>query len=251
MIVTYHEVTPGSSRYVYSVTVSQFEKHLAAAAELASHATEPVLTFDDGHASHRRYAVPALERFGLKGTFFVTAGWTGTRDGYMTAAQLRELSSSGHDVQCHGWSHALLPQCSPAELITELRQSKSVLEDLLGRAVDAISLPGGRWNRQVLERCAEQGYRRAFTSDPYRSVRRIYGLEVRGRAMVRNTFTGEDVLALLQAEPSRWSPSRFLFAAKRTARAIVGDTIYHSVWARFGSTADKTAINDEYAEPGL
>jgi peptidoglycan/xylan/chitin deacetylase (PgdA/CDA1 family) len=246
MIVTYHEVTSERSDYVYSVSTLQFEAHLTVAAALPPESREPLLTFDDGHASHRKYAAPALSRFGLRATFFVTAGWTGNRIGFMNGTELRELAALGHDIESHGWSHTLLTMCSSGELAAELRRSKSSLEDVLGRPVDAISIPGGRWNRRVLEQCAAEGYRRVFTSDPCPEVRRLYGLEIRGREMVRNTTTARELLGLLRAEPKMWSRPRLLFAAKRVARAVLGDSTYQMLWSRVGSSAQKSAIDREY-----
>jgi peptidoglycan/xylan/chitin deacetylase (PgdA/CDA1 family) len=248
MIATYHEVTPGPSLYVYSVTESQLEEHLRAAAVPAHRLPEPLLTFDDGHASHRKYAMPALSRFDLKATFFITAGWTATKSGFMSASELRELAAAGHDVQSHGWSHAFLTNCSSADLIVELRRSKAALEDLLGKPVDAISMPGGRWNRRVLKECAAEGYRRVFTSDPFAGVRLRYGLEIRGRAMVRNSYTAQDLVALLAAEPRIWSAPRLLCAAKHAARVALGESMYQRLWSRLGSSEQKAVINNEYKE---
>ena len=84
----------------------------------------------------------------------------------MAAGELKELLARGHAVQAHGWSHKMLTQCSPAELYDELRRSKETLEDVLGASVDTMSLPHGRWNRQVLAACSQAGYKKVYTSDP-------------------------------------------------------------------------------------
>jgi peptidoglycan/xylan/chitin deacetylase (PgdA/CDA1 family) len=50
------------------------------------------------------------------------------------------------------------------EVRTELADSKKWLEDLLGRAVDSMSLPGGSANREVIRLAWETGYDLVGTS---------------------------------------------------------------------------------------
>jgi peptidoglycan/xylan/chitin deacetylase (PgdA/CDA1 family) len=121
MILTYHEIAPAATRYVYSIEARNLEEHLR-----MSRRTDPRLdvTFDDGHGSQYRYGLPLLRQYGLKAMFFITASWTNVRRGYMDWSQLAELVAGGHDVQSHGWSHRLLTACSDAELETELRRSR-------------------------------------------------------------------------------------------------------------------------------
>lgn len=233
-ILTYHEVVPENAAYLYSVSVAQLEEHLRMVADMRAAmrgaAGAPEVTFDDGHDSNHRYALPLLEQFAVPAIFFVTAGWIEQRPGYMTWPQLRELAARGHKVQSHGWSHKFLTHCSDAELADELRRSRLTLEERLGAGVDAISAPGGRWNRRALEAAAQAGYRRAYLSDPWVKPEERNGVHIFGRLMVRRTMD--------EAELRRWlnrsGQSEFFHRAqgrvKEGVKGLLGDRVYHRLW---------------------
>jgi len=244
MILTYHEIVPKAVPYVYSVTRDAFAEQLAFVGGLSESAA-PRITFDDGHASHHRYGLPLLSRFGCKGIFFVTAGWTGVRSDYMDWSQLAELAAEGHEVQAHGWSHKLLTACSEAELAEELWSSRALLQERLGIPVDAMSLPGGRSNAAVLKACAHAGYSRIYTSDPWMKTNRD-GVECLGRFMVRRTTSTADLGRLLEAENRPWHPLRLWHPAKRTVRALIGDRFYQHLWRKLGSWNERDHIAQEY-----
>ena len=229
MILAYHEITPeaGSSNYAYSLPAAWFREHLQVLSGNPGEAAE--ITFDDGHGSQFSTAA-VLEQFGRRGIYFVTAGWTGESTTYMDWGQLRALSAAGHQVQAHGWLHKFLTHCSPQELTTELRHTREVLEDRLGRPVDALSAPGGRWNRHVAEACAQAGYRRLYVSDPWMAPTERYGIHLLGRYMVRRTMDGAGLRRLLAmpAAERRWQS--FRYRAKEGMRMALGDTLYQRLW---------------------
>jgi polysaccharide deacetylase family protein (PEP-CTERM system associated) len=70
------------------------------------------------------------ERHHTKATCFVL-GWIAERYPNL----VREIDQRGHDVACHGYSHRLIYQQSPAEFAEETRHAKEVIEQLLGRPV--------------------------------------------------------------------------------------------------------------------
>jgi peptidoglycan/xylan/chitin deacetylase (PgdA/CDA1 family) len=63
----------------------------------------------------------------MKARFFITAGWTGKKPGYMGWEELRSLHEAGHSIGAHGWTHALLTHCSEKDLQTELSSARFVL----------------------------------------------------------------------------------------------------------------------------
>jgi peptidoglycan/xylan/chitin deacetylase (PgdA/CDA1 family) len=230
--LAYHEVTTSEPSYLYGVSVEEFKHQIRRVEELNSQATPTSasirVTFDDGHISQFQNAIPVLEAESVKAIFFITAGWTGSRNGYMSWSELSELSALGHDVQAHGWSHALLTHCSSQELDEELKRSKCELENHLGKKVDALSAPGGRWNSQVLEACARVGYERIFTSDPWIVQEDRSGLEVLGRWMVTNNMNEHRIGNMLDGKGVRIQRAKYL--VKETAKKVLGDRIYQSVW---------------------
>lgn len=231
MVLTYHEIVPDSSRYAYAVTRTEFRSHvkfLAASRDCDGH-DAPEITFDDGHVTHFECGLPVLEENRLRGIFFVTVGWVGSRPGYMTWAQAREIAAYGHEVQSHSWSHTFLTTCTASELRIELTRSKDTIEQHLGMPVRAISMPGGRWNRHVVAACAAAGYERLYTSDPWRKPRRAGGVVEIGRYMVQRT-TGVPQLRRMLDSTGALYQLRVQHGVKCFLRAIAGDRLYQRTW---------------------
>lgn len=66
----------------------------------------------------------------VKSTFFVL-GWVARRSPDL----VREIHRAGHEVASHGMSHKLIYTQSPAEFASETRESKALLEDIIGGPV--------------------------------------------------------------------------------------------------------------------
>ena len=224
----YHEISAGDSTYLYSIPAASFDEHVSVAV-----ARGACVTFDDGHRSQYENGLVALERHQSKAIFFCTAGWVEHDQDAMSWAQLRELARLGHRIAAHGWSHKFLTLCSEEELARELRQARLHLEDGLGQSVDALSLPNGRWNRRVLEACAEHGYRQVFGSYPWfpSEVKgKAGGVEAVGRMNVPKGMGAPKLDAMLLAGPEKqWLPRMKLNAIYAT-RALIGDENYQRLW---------------------
>src|SRR5712671_5216633 len=161
-VFAYHEVMP-ESNYAYCVTSSAFAEHLRLIDSLRKSSSPGAqVTFDDGEQSQYHNALPWLAEYGIKATYFVTPGLIGTAAKFLGWDELRALQAAGHSIQSHGWSHKFLAFCSETDLAHELRASKQSLEDNLGSVVEEISVPGGRWDRRVIQACAAVGYSRAY-----------------------------------------------------------------------------------------
>jgi len=180
----------------YSVTPAEFDRQMQRVRDKRGHAWLPdehlatlqspevMVSFDDGEASDAAVALPILQRLGLRAAFFVTSGFVG-RPGSVSVAQLRELSDAGMVIGSHGASHRFLSTLGEAELREELRASRDRLEQLTGRRVDLLALPGGRGGERELQMAHELGYQFAFDSTPGDN-RRVEGY-VQRVAVVRGT----------------------------------------------------------------
>lgn len=122
-----------------------------------------VITFDDGDASCYTTAAPLLERHGFRGEFFVVSQWVG-RPGFLSRDQLRDLIRRGHGVHSHSRTHPMLPRLDTARIDEELSGSKTELEEMIGRPVEYVSIPGGAYDARVVEAAQRAGYRRALIS---------------------------------------------------------------------------------------
>ncbi|HZB20815.1 MAG TPA: polysaccharide deacetylase family protein [Blastococcus sp.] len=137
---------------------------------------EAALTFDDGFSALHEYVLPVLTRTRLPATVFVVAqtltpggqpvDWVdtpGTKPlSTLTADQILEMRDAGVDFQSHSWAHQRLPQLSEDECVTDLRDSRELLSDLLGRPVTMLAYPRGLHKAHVRRAAARAGYTHAF-----------------------------------------------------------------------------------------
>lgn len=232
LYLLYHELRPSASAYSYVTGDDLFRRHVNLYASLVAAASPvvPVITFDDGHESDFTLAFPILAARNLKAHFFITAGWTSARRGYMDWSQIRELQQAGHTIGAHGWSHVFLTRCTPAQLDIELSRARVILEDRLGVAITTMSLPGGRFNRRVLESCSGAGYTHVFTSSP-RSESAPLGFTV-GRLNIRGDMQADWIARLLAPGSPLLTRVLFKHRVKVAAQSVLGDRLYARLWAR-------------------
>ncbi len=104
-------------------------------------------------STHRLLAL--LDRHAVRGTFFVL-GWVAQR----FADLVRQIRAAGHDVGTHSYWHRLVYEQTPDEFRRDLRDSKAVLEDILGESVSCYRAPSfsitprSAWALEIL---AEEG----------------------------------------------------------------------------------------------
>jgi peptidoglycan/xylan/chitin deacetylase (PgdA/CDA1 family) len=134
------------------------------------------LTFDDGFAELHEYVLPVLVREQLPATVFLVAqtlsavgqavDWVDTPGAEplatLTRDQVLEMQDAGVDFQSHSWAHLDLTRLSTAECVRDLRESRELLSDLLGRAVTLLAYPRGRHDEHVRQAAARAGYTHAF-----------------------------------------------------------------------------------------
>ena len=189
----------------------------------------PELTFDDGHRSNYEVALPLLCARGMSAHFFITAGWTGVRSGYMGWNELRALHDAGQRIGAHGWSHAFLTHCNEAKLRNELSSARSLLQDKLGIDVTSMSFPGGRFNSRVLSACREAGYTQLYSSIPRAETLPLGA--VAGRLNIRRDVSLAWIANLFDPESRVLRRLAVMDRIKTASKAVLGDGIYASLWA--------------------
>jgi peptidoglycan/xylan/chitin deacetylase (PgdA/CDA1 family) len=115
------------------------------------------ITFDDGCETDLIAAAPVLRELGFRATFYLTAGFLGTR-GYLSRDQVRELDALGFEIGCHSMTHRYLSDLSEAELKREIVDAKLQIEQIAGHAIEHFSCPGGRYDRRTLEVARRAGF---------------------------------------------------------------------------------------------
>ncbi len=122
-----------------------------------------ILTFDDDWKGQYLYAKPILEKYGFKGTFFVTCNCLtyqnltycsnfGLHNYVMTWNDIKTLQNEGHDIQSHGMSHKDLTHLSRQALEYEIGQSKQcLLDNGINSTIFANAFSTGWDNATVVE----------------------------------------------------------------------------------------------------
>lgn len=87
-------------------------------------------TWDDGFASHYTVAQMATAR-SQRHTFFITTNLNNT-GGYMTPAQLLDVSTWGHEIGAHGLDHIDMTAQTQANRILQYDNSKTAIEAIIG-----------------------------------------------------------------------------------------------------------------------
>lgn len=229
---------------VYSVTHQQFSEQLdwllangyqartlAQAEKAASTEKVVVITFDDGDITNYSAALPQLSERSMRAEFYITTDWIGN-DFSMTEDQLRKLDQLGMPVDSHGKTHKYLSDLSDDEVLLELKVSKQRLEEILGKEISTIALPGGRGDQRTRAMAQQLGYKRLCTSvlgyndqstDPYQLKRIAITRQMSLEAFASLVSADGTVMRKLKLR-------QFILTCMKT---ILGNRLYEVVRNRF------------------
>ena len=197
------------------------------AAVPAAHAADVAMisvTLDDGWASQYTNALPILNKYGVPATMYIHSGAINA-EGNMSQAQIQAFADRGDEIASHTVSHADLTTLTPAQLDTELAQSKATLQQLFGpnAAVDFAS-PLGAYNPTTT--AAVQKY--------YESQRNTDGGFNTQSTMDRYNILVQNVVETTTAlQVQQW-----ITEAKSTNTWLV--LVYHEVGAKLGGDVYNT-----------
>jgi polysaccharide deacetylase family protein (PEP-CTERM system associated) len=121
-------MTPGAPANAMTVDVEDYF-HVAALSEVISRDDWSKMEFRAAASTDR--LLELFDRTSVKATFFVL-GWVAQK----APELVRRIHAAGHEVACHGLTHELVYRQTPAVFRDETRQSKAMLEDLIGAPVD-------------------------------------------------------------------------------------------------------------------
>ena len=123
-----------------------------------------LITFDDGYTDNYAHAFPILKELNMKATIFMIASQVDSGY-YMSAAQLREMSDYGIDIESHTDNHVYLDTLSYDQQLKELKDSKEKIEKILGKEVTSIAYPYGNYNEDTKKAAIAAGFTFGFTTN--------------------------------------------------------------------------------------
>jgi peptidoglycan/xylan/chitin deacetylase (PgdA/CDA1 family) len=159
--------------------------------------------FDDGWKSSR-HAVPVLERYGMRASFWIIAG-TGIGDPHMdweeieTLARRPEMEVYAHSMShpwrdgetLRDWVEGRTPGKGMDDARRELRDARRVLEQRLGRPVPYFAWPRGVYSDTLVRLASDAGYVGLLTIDE--GLNRPGGDPLRIRRTMVDGRCGNDV----------------------------------------------------------
>jgi peptidoglycan/xylan/chitin deacetylase (PgdA/CDA1 family) len=156
------------------------------------------LTFDDGGESFLTIIAPVLERYGLKGFFFISTQFIG-HAGFLSAQEIIELDKRGHFIGVHSHSHPQnISLLDLDEIKYEWCHSLNILKGIISKSVQYASIPNGFFSKDSLLILRECGVKIIFSSEPKSSYKDHNGLKLIGRYTVTREMKTKDVLKLLK-----------------------------------------------------
>ena len=165
------ETAQGSPKHVLSFDV---EEHFQVAAFWSVARRREWDQLTSRVERNTRKIADLLSEHSTKATFFVL-GWVAERHPDL----VKDLAQQGHEVASHGYGHELVHTQTPSQFREDVRRSKQILEDLIGKPVVGYRAPSfsitaqTEWAISVL---IEEGYR--YDSSIYDRFRSTQGRSV-------------------------------------------------------------------------
>jgi peptidoglycan/xylan/chitin deacetylase (PgdA/CDA1 family) len=148
------------------------------------------LTFDDGWQSQYTNALPLLNSYNDKATFYLVPDFLNTMD-YLTSAQANALQQAGNEIGSHTMDHPDLTTLSSAALIYQLQQSQQILQAQFGTTIQDFASPYGAYNSQVIS-AIKQYYRSHRSTDTgYNSKDNFNMYNIRTQNILSTTTVSE------------------------------------------------------------
>ncbi len=153
----FHSQMKALAEHGYSIlSMEQFTEWLRGSKLI--HPPAALLTFDGCYDDQIENALPVLEQFQFSATFFPVSADLGEESGHLAALRRDELMAIEK-------SHPDLTGLSGAELHREVHGSKQILEEIMGRPVNAFCYPYGAYDARARKVVQEAGFDVAFTVD--------------------------------------------------------------------------------------
>ncbi|MGK2861718.1 MAG: polysaccharide deacetylase family protein [Chitinophagaceae bacterium] len=161
----------------HSILPNQLYDYLLTGKELPS---KPfMITFDDTRVDQFTAALPALDKYNFKATFFIMTVALG-KPGYMSKEQVEQLADRGHTIGSHTYDHKNVKTYTADDWIEQVQKPSAQLQVITGKPVEYFAYPFGLWNKEAITKLKDYDFKGVFQlsakqdeNDPLYSIRRI------------------------------------------------------------------------------
>jgi len=188
-----------------------------------------IITFDDGYEDNFTTAMPILKKYDFTATFFVTTNFINNKKGMLSSNQISQLANNGMYIGSHSHNHIFLNNVNQKQLFVELTQSKIILEDITKQPVNHLSLPGGRYNKNVLEAAYNANYKTICNSN-IKLININSNKYELGRIPIKKKMVLANFIKIIRNDNKFMNKLRFTFLYKKYFRNILGNRAYDRLW---------------------
>jgi peptidoglycan/xylan/chitin deacetylase (PgdA/CDA1 family) len=161
-----------------SVPPEKFEEHLAWLKENGYESVFPnffkdpkalalkpiILTFDDGYEDAYTSAFPLLQKYKMKGVFYLIVSKIGT-PGYLNWEEILEMQKAGMAFGSHTLAHPDLRNLDIVNLEKEIKESREILGQKLREEITDFCYPSGKYSDVVMAELRKDNYETAVTTN--------------------------------------------------------------------------------------
>jgi peptidoglycan/xylan/chitin deacetylase (PgdA/CDA1 family) len=108
------------------------------------------VNFDDGWTNQYLNANPVLKQLGIMATYFIISGELNDTPDYMTSTQVKDLYANGNEIGSHTVTHPDLTTLSASQMQSEMANSQTTLQNLIGAPVTDFAYPYGAYNANTI-----------------------------------------------------------------------------------------------------
>jgi peptidoglycan/xylan/chitin deacetylase (PgdA/CDA1 family) len=124
------------------------------------------LTFDNGWLSQYQNAIPAMDTYGFKGTFYIITHELADYGypGFVSKSQIQSMYADGQEIGSHTQTHPYLTGLSAADEQQEISASRSDLLALHVGPINSFAYPYGAYDSSTVQMVEAAGYKNARTT---------------------------------------------------------------------------------------
>lgn len=208
-VLCYHRID-NTTKGDVTVTPQTFENHIKTLADSGYTSIQPaelydylvynkeiatkavVITFDDSRKEQYEIAAPIMEKYGMRGVFFVMT-ITLNKKNYMDTTQIAALAERGHEIGLHSWDHTMATKYKTEEdwqanVIKPIHKLSAISK----KPVEYWAYPYGIFNTESAEGL-DKYFKLSFILSqkrdsvyPLQSVRRIIVPDISAQSLLKS-----------------------------------------------------------------